>query len=341
MTAVLEHLLIERIAAAFPRSPLQVNALHESDAELIRLPGTDLVLAITTDGLAEELATGLYGDPWLAGWMLVTVNASDLAAVGARPLGVVICETLSPDTAAEWTAGLQRGIADSSATHELPVLGGDTNVARPPHLAATAVGVVEGRPLTRCGARPGDALFASGMLGGGAAYALARLTRAGTAHLPTFQPVARLREGALLRGYASACMDTSDGAIATMDELMSRSGIGLRIDVPVERWTDSAARASVSRAGLSPWMLHAGPHGEFELLFTVPSAREDALHRAARAIGWNPLRVGTVTATPGLVVVTEGGPRAIDSAAVRNLFAECGADVGRYVRALAEMLSAP
>lgn len=340
MTTVLEHQLIERLAAALPRSPLQLNGLHESDAELLHLPGTEFVLAITTDGLAEEIATGLYGDPWLIGWMLVTVNASDLAAVGARPLGVLVCETLPPDTRGEWIAELQRGIGEAATAHRLPVLGGDTNAARVPHLAATAVGLIEGRPLTRSGARPGDALFASGRLGGGAAYALARLTRAEAAELPAFQPTARLREGELLRGFASACMDTSDGAIATMDELMTRSGIGLRLDVPVERWTDPAARASIRRAGLSPWMLHAGPHGEFELLFTVPPDRDDALHRAARAIGWDPIRLGDVTATPGLAVVSGDSTRTIDSAAVRNLFAACGTDIERYVKELGALLAA-
>jgi len=341
MTAVLEHRLIERLAAALPRSPLQVNGLHESDAELVRLPGTDSILAITTDGLAEEIATGLYGDPWLIGWMLVTVNASDLAAVGARPLGIVICETLPPDARAEWIAGLQRGIAEAADSCGLPVLGGDTNTARLPHLAATAVGLIVGRPLTRCGARPGDALLASGPLGTGAAYAFARLTRADATHLPAFRPAARLREGELLRGFASACMDTSDGAIATMDELMTRNGVGMRVDVPVEHWTDAASRAAILRAGLSPWMLHAGPHGEFELLFTVPPGRMDALRRAAEAIGWDPVSLGTVTATPGLALVGEDGTRSMDSAAVRNLFTACGADIDRYVKELGALLAAP
>jgi thiamine-monophosphate kinase len=338
MTTVLEHDLIGRLAAGLPRSSSQINGLHESDAELVRLPGSDLVLALTTDALAEEIATGLYADPWLIGWMLVTVNASDLAAVGADPLGLLVCETLPPDADPEWIAALQRGIADAAVAHELPVLGGDTNAGAAPHLAATAVGLVRGRPLTRCGARPGDLLFASGPLGAGGAYALARLLAPGGGTTVPFRPTARLREGALLREVASACMDTSDGAIATMDELMTRNGVGLRIERSVEAWTDPAALSAANAAAIPPWFLHAGPHGEFELLFTVRPERVQALDNAAGAIGWPPLQLGSVTAEPGLVVAHAGGYRTLDATGIRNLFGECGGDPGRYLRELRGML---
>jgi thiamine-monophosphate kinase len=379
MTTVLEHDLIGRLAAGLPRSPSQINGLHESDAELIRLPGSDLVLALTTDALAEEIASGLYADPWLIGWMLVTVNASDLAAVGADPLGLLVCETLPPDADPEWIAALQRGIADAAVAHGLPVLGGDTNAGAVPHLAATAVGLVRGRLLTRCGARPGDLLFASGPLGAGGAYALSRLaarggtnpaeagprrvqpvngrgphvalatdeaegllqqdptnddTNDGSAPAVSFQPTARLREGALLREVASACMDTSDGAIATMDELMMRNGVGFRIESPVEAWTDPAALSAAYAAALPPWMLHAGPHGEFELLFTVPPERVQALDDAAGAIGWHPLCLGVATTGPGLTAAHAGGYGSLDATRIRNLFTECGGNPRRYLEEL-------
>jgi thiamine-monophosphate kinase len=334
VTTLLEHQLIGRLAARLPRSPWQINRLHESDAELVRLPGSELVLAITTDALAEEIATGLYADPWLIGWMLVTVNASDLAAVGADPLGVLICETLPPDADDAWVAALQRGIGDAAAAHDLPVLGGDTNAGATPHLAATAVGLIPGRPLTRCGARPGDLVFASGPLGGGGAYALERLAAPHALASIPFQPRARLHEGALLREVASACMDTSDGAIATLDELMTRNGVGFQIDAPVETWTDCTALAVAGAARIPPWMLHAGPHGEFELLFTVPPARGAELLRAAAGIGWAPLRLGAATDEPTLAMAVGAGACQVDSRRIRNLFTECDGDPARYLRAL-------
>ena len=336
MTPVLEHQLIARLVAGLPRSPLQLNGLHESDAELVALPGSDVVLAVTMDALAEELATGLYGDPWLIGWMLVMVNASDLAAVGAEPLGILLCESLPPDAAPDWVDALQRGIAEAAIATGLAVLGGDTNASPVPHFAATAIGLVRGPPaLTRRGCRPGDLLYASAPLGAGGAYACDRLLRPTThgAGFP-FRPVARIAEGRLLRGRAGACMDTSDGAIATLDELMTRNGVGFRLDTPLEDWTDARAAAVAGAAGLPAWTLHAGPHGEFELLFTVPPNREAELLRAATGIGWVPVRLGRAVPEPGLTFSLDGVRQPVDARRLRNLFTECGGDPQRYITSL-------
>ncbi len=340
MTTVLEHAFIERLAAGLPRSRAQLNGLHESDAELVRLPGDAGVLAVTTDGLAEETATGLYTDPELIGWMLVTINASDLAAVGADPLGILLCETLPPDVTPEWIAALNAGIRAACEATGLGVLGGDTNAGSAIHLVGTALGLItDGRPLTRCGARPGDRLYASGPLGLGGAYALSRLARRGNGGSLAYRPRARLREGQLLRAFASACMDTSDGAIATVDELARRNGIGFRLDEPVERWTHTAALATAAVAELPPWMLHAGPHGEFELVFTVPADREAAFLAAARDAGWDPVPLGRATADPDIRFLVDGRLRALDTGRVRNLYAEVGGDVERYLAALHALLA--
>ena len=340
MTAVLEHAFIERLAAGLPRARAQLNRLHESDAELVRLPGDAGVLAVTTDGLAEEIATGLYADPELIGWMLVTINASDLAAVGAEPLGILVCETLPPDVTPEWLAALNGGIRAACEATGLGVLGGDTNAGAAIHLVGTALGLItQGRPLTRCGARPRDRLYASGPLGLGGAYALGRLASGGNGQSVPYRPQARLREGRLLRAFASACMDTSDGAIATVDELARRNGIGFRLDEPVERWTHTAALAAATAAGLPPWMLHAGPHGEFELVFTVPADREAAFLSAARTAAWDPVPLGRATAKPGIKLLIDAELRSLDTGRVRNLFAEVEGDVEKYVAGLYTLLS--
>jgi len=335
VTAILEHQLIGRLVSALPRSPAQRNRLHETDAELVSLPGSDTILAVTTDGLVEELATGLYRDPWHIGWMLVMVNASDLAAVGAEPLGLVLCESLPSDTALEWVDALQRGIADAAIVSGLGVLGGDTNTSAQVTLVATALGVLRGPPpLTRRGARPGDVLYASARLGTGGAYALARMLAPHGDVAPPFRPAARLAEGRLLRGRATACMDTSDGAFATLDELMELNGVGFRLDTPLEAWTDRHAVELVRSADLAPWMLHAGPHGEYELLFTASPGRERDLLRAAAQIGWTPVRLGTTVEEPGLELSLDGTMQAMDTRRIRNLFAECGGDPREYVERL-------
>jgi thiamine-monophosphate kinase len=337
MTHVNERVLIDRLAAGFARSPRQLNALHESDAELVRLPGGDTVLAVTTDVIVEEIAAGLYRDPYLAGWMIVAVNASDLAAVGAAPVGIVVSESLPPDMSGAALDDLQRGIRDAAKRHDLPLLGGDTNQAGILVLGATAVGTVPAdRVLTRRGAEPGDRLFASGSLGIGTAFAFAALMRGdgGRGNAVPFQPVARLREGRCLPGIASACMDTSDGVIATLDELMRLNGVGVRWERPVVESLHPAAVATARSAGLPLWTMLAGPHGEFELLFTVPHVRCAALDAAASAIGWTPIALGVVTEEPVCSLHDATEWLEIDTARIRNLFGDVAGDPDRFLREL-------
>ncbi len=83
-------------------------------------------------------------------------------------------------------------------------------------------------------------------------------------------------------------------------------------------------------------MMLAGPHGEFELLFTVPAARCDAFLEAAAASGWAPLEIGAATSDAGLRIGIgkEAAPATLDTARVRNLFLEVGGDVEAYVAGL-------
>ena len=347
MTTLLENALIEGLVAGMPRSKRQVGGLQESDAELIRLPGTDVLLAITTDAIAEEIELGLYRDPYLIGWMAVIVNASDLAAVGAAPFGILLNETLPADLSSEERARLQSGIRDACIACELPVFGGDTNTAQHFQVGATAVGLVEGgESMTRLGCRPGDHLFASGPLGTGTCFALEILGDNGPAKvrsnrgLPlsaqaTFKPAPRLREGQLLRAYSTACMDTSDGALAALDQLMRLNDVGFVLNL-----TDAmhpAARCLAEYLDLPPWMMLAGLHGEFELLFTVPpDIAESLLYRAA-SVGWQPVHLGHVVDGPGVWLDSPHGRSALDTGRIRNLFAEPFADVQACIRRLITM----
>lgn len=339
-SAVHENALIERLAGAFSRSPLQLNALQESDAELIRLPGTDLVLALETDAIVEEIEEGLYADPYLAGWMSVLVNASDLAAVGADPVGILLNETLPREADDRFIARLQEGIRDASDRCGLPVLGGDTNFSSKLQIAAFAVGLIpDGRPLTRRGCRPGDLLFLSGPAGLGNAYAFVRLSgRKGEGpDAVVYLPEPRLREGRSLRSVASSCIDTSDGLIPAIDQLIEVNDIGFRLEAGPEAYLHPLALEVATGAGLPPWIMLAGPHGEFELLFTVPAERERAFLAASEELSWHPIRLGSVVAGRGLELPLNGATVRLDTTGIRNLFTECEGDVQRYVHELIGM----
>lgn len=347
INAAREIRLVDSLARGFRRSPNQLNARHESDAELVRVPGTQLVLAVTTDDIAEEIETGLYRDPYLIGWMAVLVNTSDLAAVGARPLGLLVNETLPADAPRGFLAALQRGIQDASEVCGVPILGGDTNFGTHLHIGATAIGTVDpARPLTRRECEPGDLLFTSGPLGLGTAFALVQLLNDRGANTPQaispssaretieFLPRPRLAEGRILRSVASACMDTSDGAIATLDELMRVNGVGFRLERPPRQCLHPAALQVALGSGLPAWTMLAGPHGEFELLFTVRPNRVVPLMRKAFRIGWHPVRLGRAIMETGLRLRIGDCERWLDATRVRDLFGECGGEPRAYREAL-------
>ena len=331
-TSVFETDCIAMLVSALTRSPDQLHGAHESDAELIRLPGNGQVLAVTTDTLVEEIETGLYADPEQIGWMTVMANLSDLAAVGADPLGILLNVTLAADEAADFLPGFRRGVDAACHVAETSVLGGDMNFSDNPQCGGTAIGLIpDGMALTRMGAAPGDVVFGSGPLGSGSAFAMQRLV---LQEEGAFRPVARLKEGRLVRRFASCAMDTSDGLLATLDQLTGLNGVGFDLDLDSHRLLDPVANSLAQEQGIPPWVMLAGPHGEFELVFTVPSDRTCAFLEAAYRIDWRPVRLGEVFQGDGVHFLEEGDRRPVDTAAIRSLGAEAASDVDAYLAEL-------
>jgi thiamine-monophosphate kinase len=332
---VREHVRMRALVESLPRSSLQQNEVAESDAELVRIPGTDLLLAITTDAVVEEIDTGLYRDPYLIGWMTVVVSASDLAAVGADPLGILLNQTLPCGIEPEFQDELQRGIGEACSAFGIFPLGGDVNESNRLHMASTAAGTVpDGEAMLRSGARPGDHLFITGPAGAGNAFAFEVLSDDREVPRLVYRPRARLREGLLLRRFASACMDTSDGLIATLDELMRRSGFGLQLEPNSVDLLQPQARALAREAGIPAFVFLAGPHGEFELVFSIPPERLSEFRAEAIAAGLSISRLGVARQRPGLQLSEREGGAWLDTAGVRNLAYERPRDLDEFVTRL-------
>lgn len=342
MGDILENAAIETWARAFSRSPRQVNALHEADAELIELPGSpDSCLAITVDTVAEEIEAGLYRDPYTIGWVTVMGALSDLAAVGAEPVGVVVSTSVPRAHGASFVERAARGIEDACRSLGTHVLGGDTNESPSVSVTGCAVGLVPTRAaITRRGAEPGDALFLTGRAGAGNALGLVRLAGLPDALFPEerYRPVARLSAGRALRGVASAAMDTSDGVLTTLDQLMRLNGLGFDVTLGLREALSEEAVVLCDRTDTPPWMLLAGPHGEFELAFTVPGSRAEAFASASRTWDPPPIRLGMVTAETTITIELGPGERArIDMAPVRNLAQTAAGDPDRYLSELRKL----
>jgi thiamine-monophosphate kinase len=335
MNAIIENQFIRKLTDQFRRSPLQKNRTHESDAEIVRFStDSNSLLAITTDSIVEEIALGLYNDPHLIGWMTVMVNMSDLAAVGAQPLGILVSEVLPAGFPEQSLALLQQGIQDACDSCGTFVLGGDTNFGQQLMLTGCALGAVNDRRfLSRMGCQPGDILYSTGPLGVGNAFALSKLAGSSMADIE-YKPTARLKESRSLPGVASACMDTSDGVIATLDQLMRLNHVGFELDEGWESNLHPAAKELADAFRIPPWLLLAGQHGEFELLFTVAEEREVELLRSAEKNHWHPLPLGFVTEEPEIRLPLNGEIVRLDTSKIRNLASQVNGDIQNYINQL-------
>jgi thiamine-monophosphate kinase len=289
-----EFAAIDRLRRRLPGPPDGQVWIGDDAAVLGTAQGR---LVVTTDlavaGVHADL--GLIGLDDL-GWRAFAAAVSDVAAMGAWPLGAVVAVAGPPTTDLD---RLYDGVAASSEAHHCPVVGGDLSTATELVVAVAVTGHVEGEPgpVLRSGARPGDHLFVTGPLGGAAAGLRGLRARArgpaGGAPSPEVvalemahrRPRARLSEGeAARRSGATAMIDISDGLLADLGHLTQASGVGFRLDrVPV------APGATIDDA------LAGGE--DYELV--AATADPEGLVAAFSAAGLRPaVLIGTCTADP-------------------------------------------
>ncbi|HEY0108080.1 MAG TPA: thiamine-phosphate kinase [Fibrella sp.] len=298
-----EETLIGLYARLHRRSPDQRNAINETDAELIRLPGivgpdggeTAVWLALTTDTVAEEIQMGLLNNPYTIGWFAVLAALSDLAAVGAVPIGLLMSYQLPDQLSTGHFEQLVRGVEACAQAHQTYVLGGDTNQAEQLSVSATAIGTVpNGQFSRRIGCQAGDKLYVTPDVGRG--NLLAFLNRfdhpMAEAFETQFRPVAPLALGQWIARNGSACLDTSDGLLAGLALLLTLNpAIGFRMNASMVPYI-AEIQVIVAKSGMLQSVFALGQVGDYGLLFTA----------AAEQMPTGAVCIGEVTDEPGLWV---------------------------------------
>jgi thiamine-monophosphate kinase len=263
-------------------------------------------LAVTVDTMVEGVHFLPDVNPESLGHKILAVNLSDLAAMGARPMWASLALTV-PDSDEEWLEGFARGFFALAACHGVELIGGDTTRG-PRSITVQALGETpRGAALRRSGARVGDLVYLTGELGSAGLGLKIRLHQtdiddaAAVARLERPEP--RVDVGLKLRGLASACIDVTDGLAADLGHVLEASGVGA--NVVWERLPFSeGVRRYIERSG--DWAMPLGAGDDYELCFTVPPSREDALERRLADCGVGYARIGRIEATPGLVLSKAG-----------------------------------
>ncbi|MCJ7555021.1 MAG: thiamine-phosphate kinase [Ignavibacteriaceae bacterium] len=334
---IIENKIINDLTKSFHRSPKQLNKVHETDAEIIKLDNSPYDLAITIDTISEEIKTGLYSDPYQIGWMSVMVNMSDLAAVSAAPIGLVISQILPNELSEEYLDKIQSGINDACNKCGTFVLGGDTNFGDELIISGCAIGTIEkGKYLKRVGCKAGDKIYTSGTVGTGNAYAFQKLFSKNDSQF-VYHPAAKLEWGNILKKYSSSCIDTSDGILSSLDQLMRLNNVGFKFRNDWDKVIDRSSEQLFGNNHLPIWLLLAGEHGEFELLFTIPAEKKLGFLKEACHLYLKPIYLGEATEDQKISLNLYNQEQSLDTEKIRNLTFEKDFSPFKYLQKLLEI----
>ncbi len=264
------------------------------DCAVLRIPAGQDTL-VTTDFSLEGIH---FRRDWhsaeTVGHRCLTRGLSDIAAMGGRPVAAFLSLALPRELPEKWVDNFVRGLIRLAKKHGTTLAGGDTAESTNGILADMVVvgAVPKGTAVMRSGARPGDAIYVSGSLGGSAAAVVELEAGRNETLKPRdyrrhFNPEPRLELGCVLRerGLASAMIDTSDGLSVDLAHICNESGVGADVEA------DAIPLASVGRPPHAV-DLELGLHGgeDYELLFTArPSNRIPA-----RIAGMSITRIGYI-----------------------------------------------
>lgn len=279
--------LLEKLLVGAPGRGVEV-AIGD-DAAVLEIGGRRLVWTVDVN-----VDTVHFRRDWLSladvGWRSFQAAASDLAAMGARPLGALSSLILpSRFSGAELTA-LGRGQARAARELGCPVVGG--NISRGSELSVTTSVIGEAkRPLLRSGAEPGDELWLLGEVGLAAA-GLAWLERGGAARAAKDvrrcvdawrRPRALVAEGLELARRAHAAIDVSDGLAGDAATLARTSGVRVVLEAEALRAALAPELARMAaRLGRDALELALGGGEDYALVAAGPRRSRPA---RARAIG--------------------------------------------------------
>ena len=274
------------------------------DAAVFTVPdGEELV--VSTDTMVPDVHFPREARADLVGFRAVAINASDLAAMGARPLCMTIALSM-PSIDQDWTQNFVHGVIVAASEFDLKIVGG--NLARGPlNITLTVHGSVpKGNALLRSTAKVGDDVWVTGLLGAtnvflkspsnpeaGIEELLAQ--RDGNPCVRYFLPHPRLAFAQQLRGIAHAAIDLSDGFMSELQHLTTASQCGARIDLnrlPV--WSDLTPKEAV------------GSDDSYELLFTASPTERPHILNAASDTNTSVVILGEITAEKTLELTLDG-----------------------------------
>jgi thiamine-monophosphate kinase len=283
------------------------DAMRSNDEKVIALGiGDDCALlkpiageeiAITSDMLVEGRHFFINANPELLGRKALAVNLSDLAAMGAKPMGFTLSIAL-PKVDTAWLEAFTKGLFAIANQYSCPLIGGDTT-AGPLTISITAFGSIpSGKALRRSGAKVGDDIWISGTVGD------ARLALAALRHeinLPDSElrqiehrmhnPTPRVELGIKIREIASAALDISDGLLGDLQHILKQSQVSA--EVFVDQLPKSATLQKQKEYIQNQFAASGGD--DYEICFTAPIEKRGDIDEISATLNLPLTRIGSIT----------------------------------------------
>ena len=273
------------------------------DCALVTVPENHQV-AITTDTLAAGTHFLATANPISVGYKALASNLSDIAAMGAKPTWVSLALTL-PEPDEEWLNGFCEGFFGLAKQHHVQLIGGDTTKG-PLSITITVQGILpRGEALTRKGAKAGDDIYVTGLLGDSAAglEVLLNTSKQIKTELELelehrhYYSAPRVELAQRLRHLCHSALDISDGLISDLAHILKQSNVSACIDVDQLPISDELMQYfSGSREQCQKTALTSGE--EYELCFTAPKENRDAIKQITTLLNQNVSIIGKIVDEP-------------------------------------------
>ena len=285
-----EFALIDRFVKCFDVPPAPFGP--GDDCAVLPRQGPS---CITTDAVVEGVhftrATFSFAD---VGHKALAVNLSDLAAMGARPTWFTVALGIPPEVTVHELERVAKGMSALARLHGATLIGGNVTWAQQLSITVTMSGALEGKPLLRSAAKPGDAIFVSGPVGdaAGGLRALEEGTRVPALLKAQRRPSPHLAFAALARRFVHAAIDVSDGLAQDLAHVCEASQVGAALDSASIPLSDALLEFAPDDA--LELALRGGE--DYVLLVTAPPR-----HRAA-LLALGAFEIGTITGARGLTL---------------------------------------
>jgi thiamine-monophosphate kinase len=277
----------------------RASGLGDDAAVLPLAPGMHLV--VSTDASVERVHFArAWLTPYEIGWRAAAAGLSDLAAMGAQPLGLLVALTL-PDSWMDDVREIAAGLGDAAAASGTRIVGGDLTTGAELALCVTVLGSAV-TPLIRSGARPGDRIYVTGRLGGAGAAVRSWISgrEPSPAHRARFaRPLPRIREAQWLAGRgAHAAIDVSDGLVADVRHIATASGVTVELDLGRVPAAHSVSPGDAAASG-----------EEYEVVVCAPGEIDVNAFHAAFSLELSEIGRVVRAHSGGEVAVLHGGER--------------------------------